>query len=396
MRSKLTSILLLLTLLLAVDTAHAQGLSIGDPAPKLGIEQFMQAPNGGKTLEELRGNAVVLEFWATWCAPCIAQIPHLNKLADEFKAQPIQFISITDENADVVSRFLEKREMKSWIGLDLDRSAFDAYGVYGLPKTILINPEGSIAAITHAEDVTAESIAALIEGRNLTEDAPESSTETASEEEPPKEEPLYEVVIRPARSDDSFGLSFNPMRGRVKATLITLEQALSFAHGLSPARITGPDSLLNRQLDLVVRLPEEQAEEFKSVFQKSLETALGFSTSRETIEADVSVLTAPNGVTAGLHPAMTESFHLSTAPGIMAATYNEIESLRRNLEDVLERPVFDETGLTGRYDWDLEYDAEQPESVIDAVREQLGLEMKAEQREVDFLVIEKVEDTDSE
>ena len=396
MRSKLTSILLLLTLLLAVDTAHAQGLSIGDPAPKLGIEQFMQAPNGGKTLEELRGNAVVLEFWATWCAPCIAQIPHLNKLADEFKAQPIQFISITDENADVVSRFLEKREMKSWIGLDLDRSAFDAYGVYGLPKTILINPEGSIAAITHAEDVTAESIAALIEGRNLTEDAPESSTETASEEEPPKEEPLYEVVIRPARSDDSFGLSFNPMRGRVKATLITLEQALSFAHGLSPARITGPDSLLNRQLDLVVRLPEEQAEEFKSVFQKSLETVLGFSTSRETIEADVSVLTAPNGVTAGLHPAMTESFHLSTAPGIMAATYNEIESLRRNLEDVLERPVFDETGLTGRYDWDLEYDAEQPESVIDAVREQLGLEMKAEQREVDFLVIEKVEDTDSE
>jgi len=86
----------------------------GEAAPELGLEQVLQAPSGTEaSWEKLGGKVVVLEFWATWCAPCIAAIPHLNELADHFKGKPVQFIAITDEKADVVEGFLKKRAMRA-------------------------------------------------------------------------------------------------------------------------------------------------------------------------------------------------------------------------------------------------------------------------------------------
>lgn len=63
----------------------AQESLIGQAAPELGIEKFLQAPEGEKTLSALKGKVIVLEFWATWCGPCVAAIPHLNQLHDSGK-----------------------------------------------------------------------------------------------------------------------------------------------------------------------------------------------------------------------------------------------------------------------------------------------------------------------
>src|SRR5882724_1084408 len=72
-------------------------LKAGTAAPDLGLTAVLQSPDGTNAdWASLKGKVVVLEFWATWCAPCIAVQPHLNELTDEFKDKSVQFISITN------------------------------------------------------------------------------------------------------------------------------------------------------------------------------------------------------------------------------------------------------------------------------------------------------------
>src|SRR5438552_1466601 len=100
------------------QTPSASTAKLGAPAPELGLEKLLQAPAGTKTdWASLRGQVVVLEFWATWCAPCIAAMPHLNDLAEKFKDRRLQVIAITDESESFVAPFLQRRVIKGWVGL---------------------------------------------------------------------------------------------------------------------------------------------------------------------------------------------------------------------------------------------------------------------------------------
>src|SRR5206468_9176367 len=98
--------------------------------------------------QDFGDKVVVLEFWGTWCGPCVAAIPHLNDLAERFRNRPVQFISITDEEDWRVRDFLKLKPMSSWIGLDPERAIFTAFGVNPLPKTFVINQQHLIAAVT--------------------------------------------------------------------------------------------------------------------------------------------------------------------------------------------------------------------------------------------------------
>ena len=107
------------------DGQPAAPLKIGQPAPEITLESLLQAPGHAKaTREALLGKVVVLEFWGTYCAPCIAALAHLNRLVGEFEKEPVQFIAITHENREVVERFLSRREIVGWVGLDTDESVF--------------------------------------------------------------------------------------------------------------------------------------------------------------------------------------------------------------------------------------------------------------------------------
>lgn len=107
--------------------------------------ELLQAPQASfSSLREFRGQAVVLEFWATWCGPCVELLPHMNKMVDAFAGRPVRFISITDETRAPVEEFLKTHVMKEWIGLDPSGAAFKAFGVESRPEVFVIDPYGRI------------------------------------------------------------------------------------------------------------------------------------------------------------------------------------------------------------------------------------------------------------
>jgi thiol-disulfide isomerase/thioredoxin len=111
----------LLTIFALSSWCGAADLKIGAPAPPLTLRQLLQAPSGTDvTLETLKGSVVVLEFWATWCAGCRDQIPHWNRLEEQFRDKPVRFISLTDEEPGIVQRFLKDYPISGWIGLDFN------------------------------------------------------------------------------------------------------------------------------------------------------------------------------------------------------------------------------------------------------------------------------------
>ena len=151
---KMPAYLFALTILILLFPVHAwcgDAPRIGDNAREINLEALIQAPAGSTaTLAELRGKVVVLEFWATWCAPCVADFPHLNKLTEVFEESgDVVFISITDEPREKIENFLKKHPLKAWVGIDKDRSAFSEYRVTGVPHAVIINKQGKIIAITH-------------------------------------------------------------------------------------------------------------------------------------------------------------------------------------------------------------------------------------------------------
>lgn len=115
------------------------------PAPDAGLPELLQAPRTSlKALSELRGQVVVLDFWATWCRPCRETIPHLNRMAEKFAGRPVVFLSVTSDDRVTVERFLRGRPMTPWIGLDPDGRMGRAFGVTEIPQTFVIDPYGRI------------------------------------------------------------------------------------------------------------------------------------------------------------------------------------------------------------------------------------------------------------
>ncbi len=393
-KGQLLLALVLVASSVGVPQAAAQGKAApepGKPAPSLGVEQWLQPPGRGETdWEDLRGKVVVLEFWATWCGPCVAVIPHLNELAKKFQGRPVVFLSLTDEEQARVTKFLQRRPIAGRVGLDSDRSVFDAYGVRGIPHTVLVDPNGTLIAATNPQDVTDAVLEEILAGKIAEARArlPKAfglsvlTLESGVDSSPP----LYEILIRPGKPAGSVRVSTSTSSKEFLAKGLTLRGLIANAYSLSWSRLVIPEDVGETTYDVRVTLPREYSESPNQVLQQALGPALGLHFRRETREVDALVLVAPNGRTPALRGSEGGGSALSgrgKIEGNMA-----LSSLAWMLEHELGRLVVDETGIEGNYDFELTWDPDDPDSVFAAVREQLGLELRPAKRPIEFLIVE--------
>jgi len=120
------------------------------PTPEMMPVVDHERLDGGRlTNADFEGKVTVVNFWATWCGPCVVEIPEFVALQEEWKDRPFQFVgvSLDEEGWDAVRPFAEDFMMQYPQILDPQAELGEAFGgVYALPVTFVVGPEGRILA----------------------------------------------------------------------------------------------------------------------------------------------------------------------------------------------------------------------------------------------------------
>jgi len=128
-----------------LDTFQMSGSSTGRFAPDFTVPLI----EGEKlSLRDLRGEVVLLNFWASWCPPCRSEARDLEDAWQVYKDRDVRFLGINVQNdkAESARRFLDQFQITFPNGWD-DGTISRKYGVYGIPRTFIISPEGKVTYI---------------------------------------------------------------------------------------------------------------------------------------------------------------------------------------------------------------------------------------------------------
>lgn len=394
---RLYAYLLVLCLVSGAGLARADTPAVDTAAPPLKLAAILQAPEGSKaTWKALDGKVVVLEFWATWCGPCVAAIPHLNELAEEFKDQPVQFIAITDENEATVKPFLNKRPMHAWIGIDREKGTFQAYGVRGRPQTVLVDKRGRIALVTHPNQVTAQMLRDVLAGKAMPKVSGGPAIEAGvlpGQTPEDTDNSLLRIVIRPSTSAGGGSVT---SQGKMTCVGQSLRSIVTHAYGGSSYstdwRMEVPETLY----DISIALPPQQADRLQPILQNLLREMFGITGTRQVQRRDVLLLTVPERTTPTLTPAVIRGNSISVGNGKAQAVGLTMDGFAANLSGWLGCKVINETGIEGHYDFDLTWDPKDLDSLRKAVRSKYGLQLAAARRDVPILVVQSTREAASQ
>jgi thiol-disulfide isomerase/thioredoxin len=381
-----TGFLVALTLATPSLWAHPEK---GTPAPPLDTLTLLEAPSGARAdWASLKGKVVVLEFWATWCSPCVASLPRFNQLVESLDPAKFQFISIDDEDLNAVQNFLNKKKMSGWVGVDPSGSVFGLYGVESRPTTIIVDGNGKVVAVTEIDSVNAVDLQAVAEGKNVAFKPTMEITEASVPSTLDAERSLFAVSVGKASPDAKTAIAKHPPTG----TDLLGEDADSLmtdVFNVFGNRYVLKDSLPEGRYDLRVNSVDVPQTVTDSVVQQAVLAALHMQIQSKTLTKPAYILRATDASNKLLSPsASTHAVKRGYWHGKFLLMNGTMDDLAYVLATGLENPVLNETGIDGTYDARFEVAAGDLASLNAVLKETLGLELVPGNQEMSITVLE--------
>lgn len=393
------------TLFAFIVTAISVGFVAEDDSPR-DVVQAVKAPPisptfvmdvghpGGLPLPDLTGKVVVLEFWATWCVPCVAAISHLNKIAADFDKKDVVFISVTPEDLETVKRFVVNRPIRGYIAIDPNRAVLDSYRVKSFPHTVVIDRKGQVVCVTDPAELSSEMLRDVLAEKDVA-CTPRSRSLPWSADRPPSgsaaASPIASVQIFPHRAGN---VSISGTSTSKKAKGWSIQQIVAYAYDWPRSRIRLDHSKSNELYDVEVTTGESCVQGPQSVLRAVLEPVLGVRVSKIPREVDAYELRIRKG---GMHR-MVRAAVTGEASGVFdqeghVQGFNlTMPATAMAMERILEIPIIDHTELGGRFDWEVSYDTSDRSTLIERITSALGLELVPAKHTIEFIEILDVGD----
>jgi thiol-disulfide isomerase/thioredoxin len=142
-----------------IGSPPPEGLQVGATAPELSVPQadgttyqLTDLHGAPIRLADLRGKAVWINFWTTWCPPCQSEVPILREVSELYRDRGLVLvaISVQETSPGDVQAYADRYQLGYTIGFDGSGTIFHEYKAYGLPTQVFIDPNGVIRSIVGA------------------------------------------------------------------------------------------------------------------------------------------------------------------------------------------------------------------------------------------------------